>query len=444
MAEKKPTQLVSSPIIHTPRSELRDALRQELKSLGAASTIIPSSGDDCIEQLIKNPQSILVLDWESGSVEVNQILGACKGHFHIETRPSFLVVPEVDPNVIATGYEYGVSQIHSGPISRLTIRECLEAMLHEDETTSMIKEVMIHVAQTRSQGDWSLATPLLVETWEKFPENERLAVELAENLIFEEAWDRAMEVLGLFVEKDPPVVRALHLMGRCLMQMGEYDRAIGLLGRAKIINPHNVDRLIDLGNAFLNNDQIDEARDVFDEAVELDGKNKDAVVGKGQCLLMSGEVNEALGLLKAVSGPREMASIFNTAAVLTMRSGHFDKGMNLYRSALAALGRNDRIGARLYFNMGIGFKRWNKLEKALTCFSKSYELDNTYGKAMRHKESTAAKIAAGGGVVSSPQGCVAHDQFQEEEFGRVKPAGEPVGLETFDTDEDEDGGGFDP
>ncbi|MFK5283014.1 tetratricopeptide repeat protein, partial [Lacticaseibacillus paracasei] len=84
-----------------------------------------------------------------------------------------------------------------------------------------------------------------------------------------------------------------------------------LLERAKIVNPHNVDRLIDLGEAFLNNNQVDEAMANFCEASTLDEDNKEAKFGQGKCMLMSGEVNEALGLLKAMSGPREMASIFN-------------------------------------------------------------------------------------------------------------------------------------
>jgi tetratricopeptide (TPR) repeat protein len=386
----------ATPIVHTPRADVRDAVRQELKGLGAEQIVSPGTKDECIELLIANPDAILVLDWECGSEEVNQILGAVKGHFLVEIRPIFLIIPEVDDKVIAVGAEYGVSQVHSGPISRIAIKESLEALLKEDAMSSGIREILVKVAAARSNGDWALATPLLLDIWSKNPGNDRVAFELAENLIYENNWQHAMQLLQPFAAMDPPSTRALHLMGRCLMAQGDYDAAIGLLEKAKIINPHNVDRLIDLGNAFLSNQQVTEAMETFAEASELDPDNKEAKVGQGKCMLMSGEVNEALTLLKAVSGPRELASIFNTAAVLSIRTASFDKGMSLYKSAVKALGRNDKIASRLFYNMGLGYKRWGKNDKALACFEKSFELDATYAKAMKQME----VIKKGGGAAT--------------------------------------------
>jgi tetratricopeptide (TPR) repeat protein len=228
--------------------------------------------------------------------------------------------------------------------------------------------------------------------------------------------------------------------------MGNHDKAIELLERAKLINPHNVDRLIDLGHAFINADQLEAANAQFEEALGLDGDRKEAKEGKGQVMLMNGDVNEALTLLKSVSGPRELASIFNTSAVLSIRAGRFDQGMQLYRSALAALGRNDKIAARLLFNMGMGYERMHKAEKALTCYTKSLELDPMYAKAARHKEVAEKAVAAGGGkAVPAPD--AAEAPFDEEDFagrgaGKKKNAllpDEPLHDNVdFDDDADED------
>jgi len=409
------------PIVHTPRVDLRDAVREELKGLGVGNALVPSNRDDCIEKLVKNPESVLVLDWELGAEDVNVILSSVKGHFLVETRPVFLVTPDISDGIIAVAAEYGVSQVHAGPISRLTITECLEAIFKEDNETKVVRDTLVQVANARHKGDWSLATPILIELHDKLPEHERVATELAENLIYENAWQQALKVLEPFANQDPPSVRAMHLKGRCLMQAGDYDKAVAILEKAKLINPHNVDRLIDLGNAFLRVDRIDEAMENFDAATSIEPTRKDAQVGKGQCLLMAGEVNEALGLLKAISGPRELASIFNTAAVLSMRNGHHEKGMSLYKSAMAAIGKNDKIQARLYFNMGLGYKRWNKPEKAAACFAKSLELDPSYEKAARHNKGAAP--------IAKPR-----DAFPEEEFTKIQPADaakRPLGEQAF-------------
>jgi tetratricopeptide (TPR) repeat protein len=185
------------------------------------------------------------------------------------------------------------------------------------------------------------------------------------------------------------------------MRKGDFEAAIALLERAKIINPLNVDRLIDLGNAFLSNGQVDEAMEEFKEAKALDPENKEASVGESKCLLMNGEVNEALMLLKTISGPREMASIFNTAAVLSMRGEKFEKAMSLYKSALAALGKDRPLAARLHFNVGLGYRRWQKFDKAIAHLKKSLELDPTYEKAKAQLDKVQKLLAGAPGPTAA-------------------------------------------
>lgn len=389
----EPKQL-TSPIVHTPRGELREVVRSELKALGARDILIPQSSDNCIELLVTHGDAILVLDWELGAADVNSILSAAKGHHRVETRPIFMVIPEHSPHIIGVATDYGVSQLHAGPISRLGIKECLGAMIEEDDATRELRDTLIKVAECRARGEWRLATEVLTDLYEKMNGSERIALELADNLIHEEQWDTVVALLAPFAKKDPPNIRALHLFGRALMRKGDFEAAITLLERAKIINPLNVDRLIDLGNAFLSNGQVDEAMEEFKEAKDLDPDNKEAAVGESKCLLMNGEVNEALMLLKTISGPREMASIFNTAAILSMRSEQFVKAMSLYRSALAALGKDQRLAARLHFNVGLGYRRWQKLDKALAHLRKSLELDPSYEKAKAQLD-TVQKLVAG-------------------------------------------------
>lgn len=383
---------LKSPIVFTARPDLREAIRAELKELGAVTIVTPPNREACIEALIRNSDAVLVLDWAVGPEDGNQILAAIKGHFHVETRPVVLIVGELNEQMVATGAEYGISQLHSGPVSRSSLKSCLSAVLREDAQTREVKAMLVQVATARSRGDWTVATPILLELHEKYPHNDRVATELGENLIQEGAWDHASQVLEPFAKADPPYIRALHLMGRCAMAHGDADRAIGLLERAKVLNPHNVERLIELGQAFLSVDCVEDAKTNFDEAAAIDPENKEAKVGQGQCHLMAGEVNEALSLLKEVSGPRELASIFNTSAVLAMRHTRYEQGMSLYKSALIAVGRDEKIAARLFFNMGIGFKRWGKPDRAATCFAKSLELDPTYVKAAKQKD-VIAKVA---------------------------------------------------
>lgn len=371
----------TAAIIYTTRGDLRDAVKAELRALQIGELFTPSDRDNCVETLVQNPTAVLILDWEVGLEPVNVVLAAAKGHFRIETRPIFLIATAIDESVVAVGAEYAVSRVHTGPVSRLAIKESLDALFDAGLAAIPHRQELIKVAHLREKGEWQIATDLLLTLVDSDPADPNLVLELAENFIHQEEWDKASTVLLPLGAQDPVSIRALHLLGRCFLKSGEPDKAVEYLQKAKIINPANVERLIDLGHAFLHLDQVEDAMLEFATAERIDPENKEAKVGKSQCLLLGGDVNEALTLLRSISGPREMASIFNTAAVLSMRGKHFEKGMSLYRAALKALGEDAKLGARLMFNMGLGYRRWHKTDKALACFEKALSLDPSYAKA---------------------------------------------------------------
>jgi tetratricopeptide (TPR) repeat protein len=371
------------PVVFTARSDVSDSVRTELKSLGVNAVLIPATQSQCIEFLKADSLRLLVIDWRLGSETVNQVIEQVRGHFKVETRPMLLIAPEPDQQVLATAFELGISQIHQGPISRHSIRESLNGVLREYEATRTIRESLGQVAKIRGQNNWTLATPILEHLLTENPGNDRLICELAENLIHEDGWDQALELIGPLTEREQPNIRALHLAGRCFMRKGDFDQAIGLLSRAKLMNPHQFERLIDLGDSYLQIYQPDEALRSFTEALAINGRSRRAKAGMGAARLLRGEVNEALSLMKDLSGPREMAAVFNMAAILTVRRKQFEQAMQLYQTAVQSIGKEDAIAARLLFNMGIGFRRWGKPDKAKVCFDRSLALDPSFSKSER-------------------------------------------------------------
>ena len=149
-------------------------------------------------------------------------------------------------------------------------------------------------------------------------------------------------------------------------------------------------------------------------------------------------MNEALDFLKSISGPRELASVFNSAAVMSIHNGHFDQGMTLYKKAFKVVGTDDKIAARLLFNMGLGYKKNDQLVKALECFIKSADLDPEYDKASQHKQATEKLVknlkpqlatTKGQDIVSNPVRLKDTNpfdnasEFDEEEFDvAIRPA----------------------
>ncbi len=395
----KPQKPSLVTIVHTERSDLRTLIRAELKNVGIQEIQAPGSSDDCVSELVRFQSAPLILDWEIGAAEVVKILGAARGHFKIDTRPIFIIAAKVDQSILTTAWEYGVSHVHTGEISRSGIKEALRRLLEQDsEKEKEIKSALVKVAEARRRDDWAVATPLLLEMVERYPSHDQLKIELAENLINEDLWRDAEVLLAPLALSVPPNLRAAHLLARCMAHAGKMQEATELLKKASLINPYNVERLVDLGNILLDQNRVPEAREVFEEAQELAPGNADAVVGSSKCLLLEGEINDALGLLKDISGPRELAAVFNTTAILAIRHGTFDKGMNLYDAAVKAVGRNTKLQSRLWFNKGVGYRRWRKIEKALECFNTSLALDGEFEKAKRQRD----LVMGAGGATERP------------------------------------------
>ncbi len=425
-------------IVFVTQAESRAIIVASLESHGADSAKVVGSPEACIEALVLEQKSILVLDMAAGSEQINQILTASKTHFKVETRPILILVPELTDSALATASEYNISQIHAGDVENDSVGICIKQLVNELNSTGNIRDVLVRVATARSRGDWAIATPLLEREREKNPNDERLALELAENYIHERNWSGASVLLEPYLSMAPPMIRALNLKARCLMNEGQFEAAATVMQKAKLLNPHNVERLIEFGHILLSSDRIDDARQQFEEAGALDNENKEATRGVGQCMLMQGEVNEALDFLKSISGPRELASVFNSAAVMSIHNGHFDQGMTLYKKAFKVVGTDDKIAARLLFNMGLGYKKNDQLVKALDCFSKSADLDPEYDKASQHKQATEKLVknlkpqlatAKGQDIVTTPVRIKdtnpfdSASEFDEEEFDvAIRPA----------------------
>ncbi len=421
-------------IVYVLNADSRAVITAGLESHGAGPVKTVTTPEGCIEALVLEQRSVLVLDMAVGSEQINQILTASKTHFKVETRPILLMVPDLTDSFLATASEYSISQIHAGDVEIDTVGVCIKQLVNELKATSSIRDVLVKVATARSRGDWAIATPLLENEHNKNPSDERIAFELAENYIHERNWTGAEALLEPYLATTPPMIRALNLKARCLMNEGRYDAAAAVMERAKLLNPHNVDRLIEFGHILLSSDRIDDARLQFEEAGSLDSDNKDAARGVGQCMLMQGEVNEALDFLKSISGPRELASVFNSAAVMSIHNGRFDQGITLYKKAFKVVGADEKIAARLLFNMGLGYKKNDQLVKALECFTKSAEMDPEYDKAGQHIQATEKLMKQGKSQsshakvpdIGAPR--VQHKDtdpfgsgFDEEEFG-VRPA----------------------
>ncbi len=379
-------------ILFVARGSIRPALRQEIKAVGATEIMTPETADACIEALQRHSRALLVLDTEHGSQTLNKILRAAQGTCNVDTRPIFLIAQEMSLPVVAMGTEYNISRLHTGEISRGAMQQNLEAVAAQEADDQGLRSALLRVANCRSRGDWERAGTILTEMNQRFPDDRRVICELVEHHIHEEQWAEARAMLEMANVLDQDNLRIQHLRARCLMKEGNFAEAEAILAQAQLINPYHVDRLIDLGKALMSLDRTREALAQFEAALSLDEHNVDARQGQASCKLLAGDVNDVLTLMRQLSGPRELAAVFNNAAVLAIRHGRFEQGISLYRTAIGALGPKHRMVARLLYNLGIACHKQGRTDEAMDCFAQAFAADRCYDKARQNALAAAAKL----------------------------------------------------
>jgi tetratricopeptide (TPR) repeat protein len=411
---------IKSATVFVSRTTVRSVVVREMKNYGILTINAFESIGEVIEDLRKNPDSMLVVDWEHGEQTVTKVLKAAQGTFRVDTRPIYFIALDLAERVIAVANEYNVMQIHTGEISQAQIVKNLNELLKFVSLSPVCRKAFRDVAALRKKGDMAGGEPILKKLCDDEPANIRAAVEYGATLFDLGKYKEAL----LWMQKVHPAsggdLRAQHLLARCLMKMGFFEKAQKLLDEAWLISPHNVDRLVDLGHILLNMDKTEEALGKFNEALKLDKDFKEAKVGKAQCELLEGHVNEAMKFLTQIETPQELASIFNSAAILAIRQGQYKQGLSLYKSAVTYVSSDTQVLARVFFNMGVGLVKWGKPAQALSAFEQAASLDANFAKASHNVEILKAQKAKGG-VVTEPKRIQELESLEQEdeEFGAM-------------------------
>lgn len=420
---------IADVIIYSLRDDIRGVASDYCKQKQISSVHSPMSPEDCVDTLNRFPKGLLIIDGDVGNETLAYVLGRNQKTYEGRIRPILLVVTEVSAQTVTTAGEYGVSQIYAGNPEPKAFGSKINLMLLGAGVSAEIKRVMQVVTQSRSEGKLDKAIMALSDLHRSHPHDLKVATELADCYIENNDWKKAKYILEKMQVTNPPYLRGIHLYARCLMADKQYEKAHEILSKLQMYNPDHVDRLTDIGNALLEMDRVKEAYKHFDKAIKIDEDHAPAKTGKGQCLLIAGQVNEALSILKEVSTPRELASIFNLSAVMNMRNGKYENGMHLYNAAAKVLGKNNSIHARLIFNMGMGYRRWNKNDKAVACFEQAIELDPNFKKSQDQIE----QIKALGGEASTAK----EHQPSEQANAALDFDTDFAGFDFDDDDDDE-------
>lgn len=377
--------LFRDAVIYAARKATTNALRLVLtEEVGVKQVNVTEDDETCRQALSEKPKAALIIDWGLGAAAVVPLLKIAQAD-PLVVRPVLLLANQVTPEVVAIALEYRVARIAMGQITASSLPGHLQQVLKSIIAESALAPVLAGPAVAEGEPPVPRTPAQVIQdleaAHERYPNNFRITVELAERLIEQEEWVKAEMLLHPLWTLDPPYLRALSAYSRCLMKKKAFADAEFVLKKGKLINPHEPDRLVELGDVLLQLGKVAEARENYDEARVLDADHRAASMGQAKCQLLEEDINEALAILQQSSSPRELASVFNTAAIISAREKRFEHSLALYKAASQAVGEDLKTLARLKFNEGVAYVKWGRMKEALACFEEGARLDPKFRKA---------------------------------------------------------------
>jgi tetratricopeptide (TPR) repeat protein len=397
--------LLKSVVIYSSRMTIVNAVRDELKryKIDTGNIQVRNQAQEALE-LVKFPKStLLVVDWAEGPSNIIQILSELKDVSIANGLYKFLLSTESSVEIAHMAAEYGINRVHIGAITQSSIRNSIASFFKEAKEMSPIKKIIVEIHRLKSSQRFDECSKILIKLHGKDPMNGLIVAELADLLYRKKKYRDAQQIMKPIVAHQQSNVRIINLYARIMLKLGDFKTACDTFEKARILNPYNPDRLIEFGSALLQIGHFDDADRRFDDANKIIPKMHAAQTGRGIVRLMRGELNEALDVLNKVTDQQELASLFNTAAILTIRLGQYEKGMALYDSALQLLGNVPAICSRLHWNKGIGFLRGKANRSAYEEFRIAVELDATNSKAKRIVEIFNRALGKGEPKTTEPQ-----------------------------------------
>ncbi len=169
---------------------------------------------------------------------------------------------------------------------------------------------------------------------------------------------------------------------KLLLTLDRLSDATEVLKKAQEIAPLNVNRLCLLGNIELQEIDPGQAAQSFKKALQIDPSSETAQAGEE----LADNTARYLTRSDVTQIPDNFASLLNAIGISIVKQQNFEEGISHYMSAMKFVDDPMRQ-AKLAFNLGLGYLRWQKQDDAKQWFEKSFTMSNgQFSKALHYSQ----------------------------------------------------------
>ncbi len=163
---------------------------------------------------------------------------------------------------------------------------------------------------------------------------------------------------------------------------GQYDQALALMHQLNKLNKHSISRTVRMGEIHQKLLQTNKAEHYFNLALEKDEFCSRALNGLAEIRFDQGSYEEARSLLEKSTYTKKTASYLNQKGIELVHKRRFEQALEVYKKAQYVL-PNQEKGPLLFFNIGLCYSRWGKINLAREYLKLALIKEPTYEKASR-------------------------------------------------------------
>ena len=327
-----------------------------------------TDGNEAWESLKTQSYNFIIMGWRLKGLTGIAFLNRIRRLPATSMLPVVVFSGMINRNDFRLLGEFPTTKLLEAPFSRAQFEQTLEFILKEKiwyQTNAESVRSIVDAARGKN-GNLEVQIHKMLRS---APNPGPLAL-LAVNSLTANGHDEpAKKILEEVLAKTPNNVSALNELAKIHCRGKKYSMAYDALALAKDLSPQNMQRICLLGEVRLSLRDPLGAKKYFDEALEIDKHDGTSVAGVTLSKNMLDFPSNSSGSALTSS----FASLLNTIGIAFVRSGKFEQGVEQYLSAMMFIREKEDI-AKISFNLGLCYMRWDKRAKALPWFEKSSRL----------------------------------------------------------------------
>jgi len=374
----------------------QDLSKLKQSSENAGFIVIPASSPTECMSLIGNskPQMVVHNLRNFEASQINVFHQRLVRHEVAAKTKRIVLAPELNLSVLSLVSDCGLRKALqlAAALSNLGLR--MQEINKEDDNRSASQSVVHNLRMLHNNGNLFEFEQAVEEAYAAYPHDFIVKLEFGHLCFRRSKYEQARDLALRIVQLEPHNVRAMSLLARAEMKLGERENALRILDAANKICPHNPDRLTLMGDVLMLQGKQQEAKGKYLAALSVNPTAKDVRENLSQCVLTEEEIDQSIKIFAEPLSEAEVAAFLNTAGIHALNQNRFEDALKLYQAALVHL-TDKLLKASVHYNLGLANRKHNKNDQAIVAFQECLKLNPDHPHASAHIEALSGFAEAG-------------------------------------------------